>query len=70
MEHFVVRLWVASEGSGLAADFRGTVQHVRTGAEETFASEQELLSFLRREVSAAVAERGPIKELPETGGTM
>lgn len=48
MEHFVIRLWVAPAEMAPSTGFHGTAHHVRSGAELAFASEQELLAFLRR----------------------
>ncbi|HWH24474.1 MAG TPA: hypothetical protein VNW68_06235 [Candidatus Limnocylindria bacterium] len=52
MEHFVVRLWVATSASGESDGFHGTATHVRSGVEQAFTSEGQLVDFMRRTADA------------------
>jgi hypothetical protein len=47
VESFLVRLWSPDPGEPVADPLRGVVRRVTTGEERVFASEAELLGFLR-----------------------
>jgi hypothetical protein len=46
METFLVRVWTPAGGEP-AAGLRGTVRHLSTGVERSFAEPEVLLAFLR-----------------------
>jgi hypothetical protein len=49
MESFLVRVWRPEPRERLESRLRGVVRRVATGEERVFASEAELLAFLRAE---------------------
>ena len=64
METFVVRVWRAADHGRRGSDepetrLRGLAEHVGTGAETRFGSEEELLRFLRSTpIPSGAAEPG------------
>jgi hypothetical protein len=60
VESFLVRLWTPQPHEPVGDRLRGVVRRVATGEERVFASDAELLAFLRAEVpdrSAAIESR-------------
>jgi hypothetical protein len=55
METFLVRVWTPAGGEP-AAGLRGTVRHLSTGDERSFADPEVLLAFLRGASVAPVDE--------------
>jgi hypothetical protein len=55
METFLVRVWTPAGGEP-AAGLRGTVRHLSTGDERSFADAEVLLAFLRRASAAPAGE--------------
>jgi hypothetical protein len=61
MQTFVVRVWTPASAPPTAGDrevLRGVVEHPVTGDNETFATEDELLAFLRKHSSLVATGRG------------
>jgi hypothetical protein len=59
VESYLVRLWTPESAERLGGRLRGVVRRVATGEERVFASDDELLAFLRAEVreSTVMLER-------------
>jgi hypothetical protein len=51
MASFLVRVWEPADLGGHGDGLRGVVRHVASGTEATFASEAELLAYLRAGVT-------------------
>jgi hypothetical protein len=45
---FVVRVWTPGEGADVEPELRGVVADVRTGEEQVFTGDAELLDVIRR----------------------
>jgi hypothetical protein len=61
MQTFVVRIWTPASTPAAASGqevLRGVVEHPVTGGNETFATEDELLAFLRKHSSLVATGRG------------
>jgi hypothetical protein len=63
VESFLVRLWSPDPGGPAADPLRGVVRRVTTGEERVFASEAELLGFLRA-VEAGAPEGSARRPVP------
>jgi hypothetical protein len=62
VESFLVRLWTPEHHEPLGGRLRGVVRRVATGEERVFASDAELLAFLRAEApdgSPTLGDRSP-----------
>jgi hypothetical protein len=64
METFLVRVWTPAGGEP-AAGLRGTVRHLSTGDESSFADPEVLLAFLR-DASVAAANESQSSRLSVT----
>jgi hypothetical protein len=61
MQTFVVRIWTPGSSSAAAngqEPLRGVVEHPVTGDNQTFATQDELLAFLREHSELVATARG------------
>lgn len=61
MQTFVIRVWTPAStpaSTARAEPLRGVVEHPVTGDNETFATEHELLAFLREHAALVATGRG------------